>query len=272
MKGMMNCSASAATTASSARPETTELEGGDGDDTLIGVDPEQLNPGQGEIDTLYGQAGRDTFVLGDLTWQGYDDLDDSSAGLGDYALIKDFTPGEDILQLHGTAGMYWQQINGNELHIFIDKPGAEPNELIAILENQNGQALGAESFRYMNDADGDGVLDHLDNAINVANPDQRDTDGDGYGNIVDPDFNNDGIVNFADLANLRQNFFSNDANADLDGSGSVNFADLAILKSLFFKPPGTSYIDGFQAPDILPPAEPSAIELVGLVVVEPTLV
>jgi RHS repeat-associated protein len=247
------------------------LEGGDGNDLIIGVFSEQLQPGLSEVDTLIGGAGNDTFALGDLDWLGYDDLDDSSAGLGDYALIKDFTPGEDILQLHGTGGMYWQQINGNELHIFIDKPGAEPNELIAILENQNGQALGAESFRYMNDADGDGVLDHLDNAINVANPDQRDTDGDGYGNIVDPDFNNDGIVNFADLANLRQNFFSNDANADLDGSGSVNFADLAILKSLFFKPPGPSYMDGFQAPDILPPAEPSAIELVG-VVVEPALI
>ena len=99
------------------------------------------------------------------------------------------------------------------------------------------------------DTDGDGVLDGEDNCIMVANgpdsPDaggniQLDVDGDGYGNICDPDFDNSGIVNAADLAYMKTSFFTPDAEADLDGSGVVNAADLAILKTMFFKPPGPS--------------------------------
>ena len=88
------------------------------------------------------------------------------------------------------------------------------------------------------DSDGDGVINGNDNCTLVANPDQRDSDGDGLGNPCDPDFNNDNIVNAADLAYLKLNFFSNDPHADLNGDGFVNAADLAILKQRFFQAPG----------------------------------
>lgn len=91
------------------------------------------------------------------------------------------------------------------------------------------------------DTDGDGVIDDSDNCILKANPPQRDTDSDGYGNYCDPDFNNDLIVNAADLGYLKSNFFSNDQDADLNGDGMVNAGDLAILKLFFFQPPGPSY-------------------------------
>ena len=39
----------------------------------------------------------------------------------------------------------------------------------------------------------------LDNCTLLENADQRDTDGDGFGNICDGDFNNDGVVNIPDL-------------------------------------------------------------------------
>jgi RHS repeat-associated protein len=88
------------------------------------------------------------------------------------------------------------------------------------------------------DTDGDGVPDSVDNCSQVANPDQRDTDGDGFGNRCDPDLNNDLLVNFADQAIMKSVFYSNDADADLNGDGLVNFADQAILKSMFYGPPG----------------------------------
>lgn len=95
-------------------------------------------------------------------------------------------------------------------------------------------------FLSMGDQDSDGIFDISDNCILVANPDQRDTDGDLYGNICDPDFNNDGGVNFADMGILRTNLFSADPNTDLNGDGGVNFADLGILRNYMFSVPGPS--------------------------------
>jgi FG-GAP-like repeat/Dockerin type I domain/Beta-propeller repeat len=91
------------------------------------------------------------------------------------------------------------------------------------------------------DADDDGLLDAEDNCSSVPNPDQRDSNGDGYGNACDPDLNNDGVVNFVDLGTMRARFFSTDADADLNGDGRVNFLDLATLKQYFFGPPGPSH-------------------------------
>jgi hypothetical protein len=93
------------------------------------------------------------------------------------------------------------------------------------------------------DTDGDGVIDSSDNCIQVQNSLQRDTDGDGYGNFCDPDFDNNLIVGSADLAYFKSKFFSNDPDADLNGDGIVSGGDLAIFKPMFFQPPGPSYID-----------------------------
>lgn len=99
------------------------------------------------------------------------------------------------------------------------------------------------------DSDADGTLNDFDNCIFDPNgpliPDaggniQRDTDADGYGNLCDPDFNNDLFVNAADLAYMKEHFFSADADADLNGDLLVNATDLARLKTLFFQAPGPS--------------------------------
>ena len=47
-------------------------------------------------------------------------------------------------------------------------------------------------------ADGDGVLDGADNCPNVANSNQLDADGDGIGDICDPDLDGDGELNAND--------------------------------------------------------------------------
>jgi hypothetical protein len=90
------------------------------------------------------------------------------------------------------------------------------------------------------DTDADTVCDSIDNCTNVPNATQVDADTDGYGNPCDADLNQDGVVNFADLAIMKASFFKTgaDLDADLNGDGVVNFADLAIMKKAFFKKPG----------------------------------
>lgn len=89
------------------------------------------------------------------------------------------------------------------------------------------------------DSDLDQADDVRDNCPAVANTDQRDTDGDGFGNRCDGDLDNSGgTVNFTDLALFRTAFGTAHPHADFDGNGIVNFADAAIFRTMFGKPPG----------------------------------
>ena len=89
------------------------------------------------------------------------------------------------------------------------------------------------------DADSDGVTDGVDNCTFVSNPDQRDTNDDGFGNICDPDLDDSGLVNLADLQIMRDNFFmTGDLDTDFDGDGFTNLSDLQVMRNYFFGPPG----------------------------------
>jgi hypothetical protein len=67
-----------------------------------------------------------------------------------------------------------------------------------------------------------------------------DTNGDGYGNICDPDLDSDLIVQAADLAIFKGLLFTTDADADFDGNGIVQASDLTIMSRMFSHSPGPS--------------------------------
>jgi hypothetical protein len=95
------------------------------------------------------------------------------------------------------------------------------------------------------DTDKDGVPDYADNCIFIPNPDQLDSDADGYGNACDGDLNNDGAVNSQDLGLFKRAFNPGPgddlkAAADFNGDGRVNSLDLGLFKKMFGKPPGPS--------------------------------
>ena len=101
------------------------------------------------------------------------------------------------------------------------------------------------------DSDGDLVPDIGDNAIFVANADQRDSNGDGYGNVIDADLNGDRVVDVADLLVFRGAFGATGlvdgtdprADADFNGGGVVDVQDLLVFRGLFGEPLGASGID-----------------------------
>ena len=103
------------------------------------------------------------------------------------------------------------------------------------------------------DRDFDGVPDASDNCTEVANPDQRDTNSDGFGNLCDADVDGDGLVTTSWgaiypltkrgdvewIAIAAQNG-PYDENFDLDGDGEIDARDVAISHLNLFLPPGPS--------------------------------
>ncbi|MGK7888918.1 MAG: hypothetical protein AB4042_06255 [Leptolyngbyaceae cyanobacterium] len=119
------------------------LRAGRGRDVLVGVAVRSETPGMGEIDTLLSGSGNDLYVLGNRRGVFYDDgipgdpiademadgtmdtdsdessdnsddsnntgnsvITDASRGLDDYALIGDFSPTQDTIQIFGEAADY----------------------------------------------------------------------------------------------------------------------------------------------------------------------
>ena len=91
------------------------------------------------------------------------------------------------------------------------------------------------------DSDRDGIPDGADNAYLTPNPDQKDADGDGWGDAADCDADNDGLVNRMDLSALMAAFGSGTGDGNFAGGydfnhdGQIDFADFALFKQLWGK-------------------------------------
>ncbi len=108
------------------------------------------------------------------------------------------------------------------------------------------------------DSDEDGVPDETDNCVDRPNgpllPDaggisQRDSDRDGYGNLCDTDYDDDGLTGISDFNVLRAQFGKTeqddgfDPAVDANGDGGIGLIDFNTLRSFFGEPPGPSGLD-----------------------------
>jgi hypothetical protein len=116
--------------------------------------------------------------------------------------------------------------------------GGFTGRVLVRVSSPDGQVVQASNDEI--DTDADGVPDSRDNCILVANANQKDSDGDGYGDACDADANNDGFVNALDQSLVRAAFGTRNARADLNGDGIVNALDLSLLRRLFGTAPGPS--------------------------------
>ena len=120
------------------------LDGGEGNDRLIGVDTNVtvngVGFGTGEVDTLTGSSGSDTFVLGDSNFVYYDDGKSFTTGESDYALITDFNLNQDFIELKGSRDFYtldlFTSATGTTDAALIYVPGViARGEVIGVLQN-----------------------------------------------------------------------------------------------------------------------------------------
>jgi hypothetical protein len=94
-------------------------------------------------------------LLGNATGFFYDDRNTASAGRGDYALITDFNNGEDAIKLNGSRADYRLAPSPTGLPtgtaIYLNKPGSEQDELIAIVQRNSGLNLNSSYFKFTDD-------------------------------------------------------------------------------------------------------------------------
>lgn len=124
----------------------------------------------------------------------------------------------------------------------LKKPPHQKTKLHAISLGMFVATMALSSPSFAIDTDGDGTDDALDNCTLTANPDQRDSNGDGFGNACDADINDDGTVNSLDLGLFKRVFSTVSSDADINGDGRVNSQDLGLFKRMFLKPPGPSNV------------------------------
>ncbi|MGF1590842.1 MAG: right-handed parallel beta-helix repeat-containing protein [Pleurocapsa sp.] len=121
------------------------LVGGSGKNTLIGGDGNDVFIGGKGQDLIEGGKGKDRFVIGDNKQVFYTDHD-----WYDHAIIKDFEPEQDIIQLKGKAADYKiQAANSQGIHgtgIFYQ------GGMIALVGNMqpNNFSLNAKYMTYVN--------------------------------------------------------------------------------------------------------------------------
>jgi Ca2+-binding RTX toxin-like protein len=199
--------------------------------------------GNAGANVLAGGAGSDVLTGGG----GIDTFRDSAANLhGDR--IADFSTA-DFIEVTGrrfstlsyaeASGLLRLDTDGNgslETEIQLD---AGLNGVFRTQASATGQPASTRLW-YVPDSDGDGHADDVDNAVFVPNPDQRDSDGDGFGNAVDPDLDQSGLIDVQDLTLFQARFGSADADADFTGDAVVDLFDLSVLDGLFGGPPGPS--------------------------------
>ena len=135
------------------------LHGNAGNDRLIGIDPSSISVdlglGAGEIDTLIGGLGADTFVLGDENNVYYDDREILSRGEFDFAVIIDFDSSEDFIQLQGSADLYSLDLFTSELgtidaELIFDPGITARGEVIATLQDVSSElALTDSAFIFV---------------------------------------------------------------------------------------------------------------------------
>ncbi len=121
------------------------LYGGNGNDILNGTDDVAL--GKWEVDNLTGGAGRDRFVLANTDTSYY-----FGGAWGDFAILNDFTVGEDVVVLHGPANQYVIETDlaqGSSILYCLGNDADKSRDAIAVFKGNTNLSLSSPSFEFI---------------------------------------------------------------------------------------------------------------------------
>ena len=205
---------------------TGVVETGATDDFSLEVRADRVRPGSsiqpGELILLSLNGG--------LQGADIDTLDVPPHSNRTVVIYFDLDALDDLLGVE-TVGFLWA----------VDTSGVagEPNLIEAFSLAVDGQVPFVDS-------DGDRIADHLDNCRSVANASQADVNHDGYGNLCDADYSNDGVVGLSDFLMLGMAFGSTlgspnyNPEIDTNGDGAIGLPDYLQFGASFGKPVGPS--------------------------------
>lgn len=126
-----------------------------GNDTLVGYQPQNAQPGNTQIDILAGDAinedttqrkWNDTFVLGDWTKSYYANGTANNLGLNDFGVIVGFNPAKDFIQLYGTSKNYQLVDTGVGEALVLQKPTGF--DVVGFLLGNSNLNLNSNYFNY----------------------------------------------------------------------------------------------------------------------------
>lgn len=151
--------------------------------------------------------------------------------------------GEDGLRILGGSTLV---LGGLEVLASIDGECVRLNDLFpGSGPDPNVIAFDGGFIQLIGDLDQDDSMDPVDNCLAVENPDQCDSNLDGFGNACDGDLDGDGLVTQQDLfvhfvASFGKATPPASPDADLDCDGLVGILDLRVMLTGAGGPPGPS--------------------------------
>ncbi|HAZ48482.1 MAG TPA: hemolysin [Cyanobacteria bacterium UBA11371] len=239
-----------------------------GNDTILGYQPIVTTPNQTQIDLINGdltvedpgfRSWNDTFILGEWQKPYYANGNPEILGLNDFALLTDFNPLQDIIQLHGTANDYFLVDIG--LGSAIVQPQQTGFDVISFLLGNSNLNLAANYFNYQGNTAPQGPVLPQTRQLGTSGFDLSATTAtDPFGNIYIAG-GTTGSLAGSNNGESRDAFVAKyDNQGNLLFTKQVGTSDIDTISGIATDKQGNFYVSGITAGNLASPKQASSTD------------